>query len=86
MEINNKLLVTIGDKTIMEMVYIASTQTQHLFSRPEDIVYPPNEAVLWGENGIGTTSFISIKKEHNFIQLDQNTWTLDIEKIDKHEL
>lgn len=85
METNNKLLVTIGDKTIMEMVYIASTQTQHLFSRPEDIVHSRNEAVLWGEE-IGTKSFIPIRKEHDFIQLDETTWTLDIEKIDKHEL
>lgn len=86
MKTNNKLLIKTGNEVVMEMVYIASTQEQHLFSKLENVVYPPDKAVLWGDNGIGTTSFVPIRKKHNYIKLDDDTWELDVEPINVGDL
>lgn len=85
MKIKDKLLIKTGDETVMKLVYITSIQTQHFFSKPEDIVHPPNEAILW-VGDIGVTSFIPIKKKHNFIQLNDDTWELDVEPIEMNDL
>jgi hypothetical protein len=81
----DKLIIKHGDKTIKEMVYLASTQTQHLFSNEVDLVGPDKKAVLWAGN-VGTTSFIPIKKKHNYKQINENTWELDLEPIDSGDL
>lgn len=85
MKTNDKLLIKEGDKSVMELIYITSTHTQHLFSKPEHIVHPPDKAILW-VNDTGTVEFFPVRKEHNFIQLSENTWELDIEPIEKDNL
>lgn len=85
MQLRDKLKVKRRDKVVLNMVYVASTQTQHLFSKPESIVEVEEKAVIWNE-GVGAVEFIPIKKKHNFIQVDENTWELDIELIDKDDL
>lgn len=85
MKLKDTLLIKHGNKVVVEMLYIASTQTQHLFSKPENIVGITEKAVLWSGE-VGTTSFIPIKKKHNFIQLDKGSWELDIEPIESDDL
>jgi hypothetical protein len=41
--------------------------------------------VLWSGE-VGATAFTPIKKKHNFIQLDENYWELDIEPIESGDL
>jgi len=85
MKLKDKLLIKHGSKLVYEMVYIASTQTQHLFSKPENLVGITEKAVLWSGE-VGATAFTPIKKKHNFIQLDENYWELDIEPIESGDL
>ena len=86
MKINDKLLINHGDDNVMELIYMGWNQTQYLFSKPDNIVHFPEKAVLWATYDMGTTEFISIKKEHNFIQLSENTWELNIEPIEMNDL
>lgn len=52
MKIKDKLIIKHKDNTIKEMVYISSTQNQHLFSEEKDIVGVDSSAILWaGEVG-----------------------------------
>ena len=81
----DKLILKHKDVTFQEMVYLASTQTQHLFSKESDLVGVNQQAVLWAGD-IGTTQFFAIKKKHNFIQLNETTWELDINPIEKDDL
>ena len=85
MKTKDILIVKHINDPVMELVYMASTQTQHLFSKKENIVNGDEKAILFVSD-IGTTSLIPINKKHNFIQLDENTWELDIEPIDKDDL
>ncbi len=85
MKIKDTLIVKHGDKVMFEMIFMGSTQTQHLFSKLEDIVKPGEDAILWNE-GVGTLSFIPIKNKHNFIQLEENKWELDVEPIEEGDL
>lgn len=86
MKTNDKLLIKSGDDSVMEMIYMGCTQTQYLFSKPENIVHFPEKAVLWATYDMGTTEFIPIKKEHEFVQLSESTWELDIEPIEQDNL
>ena len=85
MKLKDKLLIKHGNEVVYEMVYMSSTQTQHLFSKPEHLVGPEEKAILWcGE--VGTRSFTPIKKKHAFKQLKENEWELDIEPIEAGDL
>jgi hypothetical protein len=81
----DKLLIKHKDTTVQEMVYIASTQTQYLFSKESDLVGIEEKAILWAGD-IGTTRFLPIKKKHNFIQLNETTWELNVDIIEKDDL
>lgn len=85
MKIKDKLIIKHKDDTIKEMVYISSTQNQHLFSEEKDIVGVDSSAILWAGE-VGTTKFLPIKKKHDFIKIDENTWSLDIEPINSNDL
>ena len=81
----DKLIIKHKDVTIKEMIYLASTQTQHLFSDKINLVGPEKQATLW-VGDVGTTEFLPIKKKHNFIQVNENTWELDFEPIERNDL
>jgi hypothetical protein len=85
MKLKDRLIVKHKDTVIDELVYMASVQTQHLFSKPENIVGPDQKAILWCGD-VGTTSMIPIKTKHNFIQLEEGLWELDVEPIEKGDL
>ncbi len=85
MKLKDRLFIKHGINIIFEMVYMGSTQTQHLFSKPEHLVGPEEKAVLWcGE--VGATSFTPIKKKHAFKQLKESEWELDVEPIEEGDL
>ena len=85
MKIKDKLVIKHKDRLVTEMVYMASTKTQHLFSKPESIVGSGQNCILW--NGeIGAVEFTPIKIKHNFVQVNEDTWELDIEPIDGNDL
>ena len=85
MKIKDKLIIKHKDSLVTEMVYMASTKTQHLFSKSESIVGPGQDCILW--NGeIGAVEFLPIKIKNNFVQVNEDTWELDVEPIDKKDL
>jgi hypothetical protein len=79
MKLKDTLIIKHKDKEISKMIYIASTKTQHLFSKPESIVE-------LSDGEVGAIEFTPIKKKHNFVQVEENTWELDMEPIDKNDL
>ena len=85
MKLKDKLIIKHKDEIVKEMVYMASTQTQHLFSSIEDLVGINDTAVLWAGD-TGAKKFLPINKKHNFIQINETTCELDIEPIDKNDL
>ena len=80
MKTKDILIIKHGSDVVKEMVYLASTQTQHIFSNIEDLVGVNEKAILW-VGDIGTIGFVPIKKKHNFIQVAEKTWELDVEPI-----
>jgi hypothetical protein len=79
MKLKDTLIVKHKDKEIFKMIYMASTETQHLFSKPESIVE-------LSDGEVGAIEFTPIKKKHNFVQLEENLWELDMELINKNDL
>lgn len=85
MKFKDTVIIKHGDEVIKTFVYLTSNQTQHLFSEVSDLVGANEKAILWvGE--IGTTRFLPIKKEHNYKQINENTWELDVEPIKSGDL
>ena len=85
MKLKDILTLKHRDIEISKMIYMASTETQHLFSKPESIVGLGEKAILWSGE-VGAVEFTPIKKKHNFVQVEENTWELDFEPIDKNDL
>ena len=85
MKIKDRLIIKHQSQIVKEMVYLASTQTQHLFSETGDLVGINEKAILWAGD-IGTSKFLPIKKKHNFKQINENTFELDVEPIDSDDL
>ena len=79
MKLKDILTLKHKDKELSKMIYIASTKTQHLFSKPESIVE-------LSDGEMGAIEFTPIKKKHNFVQVNENTWELDMESIDQNDL
>jgi hypothetical protein len=79
MKLKDILTLKHKDKELSKMIYIASTKTQHLFSKPESIVE-------LSDGEVGVIEFTPINKKHNFVQVEENTWELDMEPIDKNDL
>jgi uncharacterized radical SAM superfamily protein len=85
MKLKDTLVVKHGNVIIEEMIYLASTEKQHLFTLKENIVKTGEKATIIAGD-IGAKSFIPIKKKHNFIQIDSDKWELDVEFIDINDL
>jgi hypothetical protein len=85
MKTKDILIIKHGDNIVKEMIYMASTQTQYLFSDIENLVGVNDKAILWAGD-VGTTKFLPIKKKHNFIQVNENNWELDVESIESGDL
>jgi hypothetical protein len=85
MKIKDILIIKHGNNVVKEMVYLASTQTQHLFSDIENLVGVNKKAILWAGD-VGATKFLPIKKKHNFIQVNENKWELNVEPIEVDDL
>jgi hypothetical protein len=91
MKLKDKLIVKHKDTYVDEFIYIASTGTQHLFTRESKIVNSlescsSTEGAILYVGSIAVTWFVPINKKHNFVQTGLNTWELDIEPIDKDDL
>ena len=85
MKTKDVLIIKHGTNVVKEMIYLASTNTQHLFSNVEDLVGVNEKAILW-VGDVGTTKFLPIKKKHNFKQVNENDWELDVAPIETDDL
>ena len=90
MKIKDKILLKHGDNIFDEVFYISETTTQYLLTSEKNIVDISDsddiEGVILVSGNIGVTKFTPVKKLHNFVRVDENTYELDIEPIEQGNL
>ena len=85
MKNRDSLIIKHKDKIVDVLICMESTHKQYLFCKPKHIVGTYDNSTLWVED-IGSSRFLPINKKHNFVEVYDGIWELDIEPIDKNDL
>lgn len=85
MKLLDKVNITHSGNFVTQLIYVAETKNQYLLSKPENIVSKGEKAILFNGD-TAATEFLPIKKIHNFIQVDEDLYELDIEPINESDL
>ena len=77
--------ITIDEKEVKRMLYIGEVKLQYLLMKEEDIAGADDMALL-RVGVVRAKAFNPIRKKHNFVQVDENTYSLEISNIDAKDL